>query len=716
MNNLRKPVSVFQFVLIGLFFIFLNTAIAQVEGTHTRHIRIGELQNQYTAYGSERAWNNNYYEGLRWPADYPYTDNAVIERFWYGARDFVDPDGKRWDAYTIHSTAGYVGNSIFPIKHEQTAKFEPPTVLVDGVNVTGQYLQDIDDYDPDQIPDRIITNVVNSSMGLTMTRRILAFSQQYHDDYHIREYTFTNTGKTGYGDQVRLRETLKDVYVSLQIRYSVSREGSFSIGGSQSWGQHTWVTRRGENYPDHAGQPITENNPIVDWLRAGFAWAGQNAANSWDNIGGPHRAGDGRLRAVQHAGFVVLHVDKSGSDKSDDPNQPFIIGWHAGDTYPSVGDMSPAAEPQMRQLYAMLQGQPHQGLGGNDRMDEVYLNSHADPSTVHNDRGGTNLWYSFGPFTLEPDESVTIVMAEGVSGLGRQKAEEIGRRWKQALDDPSDTGPFTLPDGSTTNDKELFKNQWTYTGKDSIMQTFGRAYRNFMSGYNIPKPPIPPPVFDVSSGGDRITLTWAPSSSAGEPGFAGYRIYRAVGKPDTTYERIADLGPAAAEYQDTDPRRGVSYYYYITAYNDGSGNATGETNPTGELESSRFYTRTTEPAFLQRAPGRSLDEIRVVPNPYNIRARHLQYPGEPDKIMFLNIPGQCTIRIYTERGDLIETIHHTDGSGDATWQSITSSRQIIVSGVYIAHFTVTEDQIDSDTGELLFRAGDSQFRKFVVIR
>ncbi len=715
MNSIKKLLKIFFPVFLIAFFS-TGDILAQVEGTSTRYIRIGELQNHYTAYGSERAWNNNYYEGVRWPADYPWTDNAVIERFWFGVRDFIGRDGRNWDTYAVHSTAGYVGNSIFPVKHEQTAKFEPPSVLVDGVNVTAQYLRDIDDYDPDQIPDRIVTNVVNTSMGLTMTRRILAFSQQYHDNYHIREYTFTNTGKTGYGDDVTLRNTLHDLYVSLQIRYSVSREGSFSIGGTQSWGKHSWATKRGENYPDYAGQPITENNPIVDWLRAGFSWAGQNAANAYDNIGGPHRAGDGRLRAVQHAGFVVLHVDKSGADKSDDPHQPVVLGWHAGDTYPSVGDMSPAAEPQMKQLYTMLQGNPHQGLGGNDRMDEVYLETHPDPSSVHGDAGGTNLWYSFGPFTLEPDESITIIMAEGVSGLSRETATEIGRRWKQAFDDPSDTGPFTLPDGSTTNDKDIFKNEWTYSGKDSIMQTFGRAYRNFMSEYTIPQPPQPPPVFDVTSGGDRITLSWAPSASEGEPGFAGYRVYRGVGKPDTTFDRIAEVGPGTTEFQDTDPRRGVSYYYYITAYNDGSNNTSGETNPTGVLESSRFYTKTTEPAFLQRAPGKSLDDIRVVPNPYNIRARHLQYPGEPDKIMFLNIPGQCTIRIYTERGDLIETIPHTDGSGDATWQSITSSRQIVVSGIYIAHFTVTEDQYDPDTNELLFRAGDSTFKKFVVIR
>ena len=70
--------------------------------------------------------------------------------------------------------------------------------------------------------------------------------------------------------------------------------------------------------------------------------------------------------------------------------------------------------------------------------------------------------------------------------------------------------------------------------------------------------------------------------------------------------------------------------------------------------------------------------------------------------MFLNIPSVCTINIYTERGDLIESINHTDGSGDVAWNSLTSSRQVVVSGVYIAH-------IETPTGE-------SAVRKFVVVR
>jgi hypothetical protein len=106
-----------------------------------------------------------------------------------------------------------------------------------------------------------------------------------------------------------------------------------------------------------------------------------------------------------------------------------------------------------------------------------------------------------------------------------------------------------------------------------------------------------------------------------------------------------------------------------------------------------------------------------VPNPYNIKARDIQFGvSAPDRIMFLDIPPLCKISIYTERGDLIDEIDHIDGSGDEAWNSITSSRQVIVSGVYIAYFEVTEDYYNPDTGDLQFKKGDHTIRKFVIIR
>jgi hypothetical protein len=416
MKQNKYNLTIIFLLLFSLIILNLPKASAQVAGTERRYIRIGSLQTYFSAYGSERAWNNSYYEGLIWPADYLQQDNAVIKRAWIATQDFTDAKGDSWEAYGISIILADVELSLYPMELKQTAKFAPPLIFVDGSNITAPYAGDVDDVDPTQIADRVIMDVVNTSMGLTMTRRILFFSQQYHDNYFICEYTLKNTGNTDYDDEIELNRPLKGVRIGWGQRYSVCREGAAVMGNQQSWGKYSWVTKRGEDYPQHANEKITEANPIVQWIRCGFSWAGQQATNAYDNIGGPRLTVPGRLTAPQFAGTAVLHVDKSATDKSDDPNQPAVLGWHAGDTYPSLGNLQQSDMPRMLQLYDMLSGEPYQGLGGTDRMDETYMAQHPDPFTVHNDGGGTNVWICYGPFDLDPGQSVTIVEAEAVNG------------------------------------------------------------------------------------------------------------------------------------------------------------------------------------------------------------------------------------------------------------------------------------------------------------
>jgi hypothetical protein len=118
-----------------------------------------------------------------------------------------------------------------------------------------------------------------------------------------------------------------------------------------------------------------------------------------------------------------------------------------------------------------------------------------------------------------------------------------------------------------------------------------------------------------------------------------------------------------------------------------------------------------------------MEDLRVVPNPFYIGANRsaeagtvVRFPDRNDKLAFYNIPGFARIEIYTELGELVDTILHEDGSGDAFWDHTTSSRQVVASGLYIAVITATQDIEDLETGELLFQAGDQAFRKFVIVR
>ena len=129
------------------------------------------------------------------------------------------------------------------------------------------------------------------------------------------------------------------------------------------------------------------------------------------------------------------------------------------------------------------------------------------------------------------------------------------------------------------------------TGKDSLFQTFRRAIDNFNKNYQIPAPPQPPSNFTVKSGGDRITLTWDGTEPLKSSNFNGYRLYRAIDRPDTLYEKIFETNDAITTFDDITAERGKDYFYYIQSKDDGSQN---DVFPGRPLCSSRFFTKTNK--------------------------------------------------------------------------------------------------------------------------
>ncbi|RKX29782.1 MAG: hypothetical protein DRP47_00815 [Candidatus Zixiibacteriota bacterium] len=92
-----------------------------------------------------------------------------------------------------------------------------------------------------------------------------------------------------------------------------------------------------------------------------------------------------------------------------------------------------------------------------------------------------------------------------------------------------------------------------------------------------------------------------------------------------------------------------------------------------------------------------LDDIRVVPNPYLGRYSAMVETAEGESVIeFQSVPDECTIRIYTLAGDLVQTLQHTDGTGTARWNLLSMNRQQVASGIYLFH-------VESTYGEHLGR-------------
>ena len=681
--------------LLFLLIILSNTAWAQYKNAW---MSVGSLHNWYSEIGSEieEGWVLRQQYGMQYPAIQPYQDMQAARGIWIGAENFVDENGTSFPYKVV--TVGPRNPQFypfFPTKFDIISKFEPTFTSVDGIP-SFQKDVTIDRIDETMVWDRMIENVCNTQLGLTMTRKIFQFSQQYHDNYIVYEYTFTNTGNVDADDEIELpNQTLNDVFFFWTYRNAVNQQVRHIIGNDAGWGFNTMNDARGDG---------VEVDPPNENFRAQFSWHGYYSGGqksvSYDNIGAPIFAISstaklyfpdlsdtvGRLGGTQFVGTLTLHADVSATDSTDDLGQPSTTTYLDSDDELFLAGANAFNIGLMTQEYNYMAGTDGLGVHQSPRHARSvepsgdYALQRNPPSPT---AGGISFNNAYGPYTIGPGENIKLVMIEGAAGMSYEEQVRIGSMFKQ--------GAIT----DEQKDREVMKS------RDSLFQTFRRAIENFESGWNIPQPPMPPETFDVTGGGDRITLTWTPRSGDPNPPVE-YHIYRAEKNIDSIYRLIHVANPGETSYDDITPIRGVDYYYYIVGV--GPQQPGGPGTPAGGLQSGRYYTQTYDPARLKRPAGERLSDIRVVPNPFSISgALGINSSLGDDRIAFYNIPGQCTIRIYSELGELIKTIEHTNGSGDEFWMSVTSSNQIVVSGIYIAVIT------DNSTGE-------KHLTKFAVVR
>jgi len=677
-RKFSKLITIVLFLLMGQSNLFAQFDV--------KWMSVGSLHNWFSAIGSEieEGFVKRQQYGMQWPAIYDYQNIQAWKAMWIGTKDFTDEQGRFFPVKVVHvgpRVSG--GGEFFPIKHAMKSKSEKPVVFVDGSLSEGKSV-DVDEIDPTMQWDREIETIVNSQLGITMTRRVFQFSQQYHDNYIVNEYIFKNTGNVNGDEAIELpTQNLKDVVFFFQWRLAPCEQTRYVIGNPTGWGMNTTYDTRGD------GKLV---DPPNEQFRAHFAWHGKYPAfTQYDNLGGPIwnsalyvPATDttGRLGAPQFAGIITVHADKSASDKTDDPVQPTTTK-----TFDSDGPLQSGNDAfnagKMADEYAFISS-------GNENRHMTKIGETNPIQPTKDPAVGTNGGFSagngYGPYNLAFGDSIRIVMVEAVSGISREKAIEVGRKYKADKD-------------------ALSKNTAFFTGKDSLFQTFRRIQSAFQGNWNFEKGPLPPQEFYVDGLGDRISLKWKPYNDA-DPDITGYRVYRAIGSfGDSTYNLIADLPASARSYNDTEVPRGVNCYYFLQSVGKPITADPTLNIPAGNLVSSRYYTQTFDPTFLKKEASLNLDNVRIVPNPLNLASdpNNLRFPERSDRMFFFNLPGNATIKIYTEYGELIKTIEHSNGSGDEYWDCTTSSNQVIVSGIYIAVVK------DNSTGE-------QKILKFVVIR
>jgi hypothetical protein len=643
--------------------------------------------------------------------------------------------------------------------------YPPPQIIVDGLHCEPAWGSLGDEVAPEKIwgtADVMLECHWRLSNGMDVYQRNLAWSQPDLDDVVFWDLTFVNTGNVNRNEEIELPEQTLDSVVIFRHYDVLPNGGLYPFG--------TWA---GVTTDDNARLSTLSHDSLrINYVA--LARKADHTHDSYGDKCEKDWGGDVNLEdGCGWTGHVILFAPKNTSvpqtypladfAASNDPAQPSMHSTiEGGYGISDVDELLDTADHRL--TYRIMR----KGIHGYDdttvsecvnvydmrRRYHVYDTTATGAPTYYDmpqDRMGewqiargkilprdwdyytfsTTPKFSIGPYNMGFEDTLRIAFAIVAGSVHRKttyllsEARANGQArnylWLAAMDSATIREEYEKRDpvaelfgdqvfmGGGLN--EIATDYVISTGKDSLFNNGMTARRAFNLNYEIPASPAPPSVFEIESRDDMISLTWSYETGfEPEPtDLAGFKIYRAEGA--TLYEKagesvkgdwqlIDSVGPSERSYGDiSGVVRGYDYYYSITAV-----------SPAG-IESGKWLTMSVEPfaARLLDPLEARLDSCRIVPNPLNIRDPK-QHMDDPNKITFRRLTERCTIRIFTESGELIKTLKH-DGGGTEVWQimeeggmyTTTVNNQRPASGLYIAHI---QDDV----------TGESVFRKFVIIR
>lgn len=608
---------------------------------------LAPLQNQMTFPGGDF-----FYQSKR---------NLRRQGLWIGVTNWTD-EQNIFHSYFVAECGPYNGDALeyaTPISNKKYVLNRLPVVYVND-NFESRLLDSRSSSlrDKNLPADEKITTVWTTRVGITVTRHSYTFAHQRHDNYHIIEYFFQNTGNTNQSEPIELEnQDLQTVYFGF----------FFTFVPSGDWGHQ----QAGAEYDDWVHY---YGNAPADTLRGlWYCYDGDNQKKLVDDIGDPDET-TGEFLSPQYIGAGLIHVDASADNPQDDPNQPATINW-----WPDRRFRSHTKGDTEQELYAALSA----GVK-NTGTDETAYRHPWEAEIQH-----PTVYFTCGPYDLPFGAGIKIVLYKAGGMISRKIALQAGKNWK--------LGNLQFNEFSG----DAAKNALIHTGRDSLFQAAARAESAWQNGLRVVPDGPPPPDLNISAGPGKIELQWEaidnePDPDTGELDFAGYRVFRAVEHYTNQYEQIWECGgtsgnPVSTTYIDYNVRRGINYYYYVVAF-DQDGH-----------ESSHFYNRNYQYGASPFLGARSqMDSVFVVPNPYHAQGLafggtvledYREVPRTEDRMYFMGLPYRAKIRIFTAHGDLVRVLEHPDpadplsiaNSADRVWHQISVSWQTIKSGVYFYH-------------------------------
>lgn len=379
-----------------------------------------------------------------------------------------------------------------------------------------------------------------------------------------------------------------------------------------------------------------------------------------------------------------------------------------------TSNIGSGGDPEMYYKWNLLNQNDPQDSDGDGIDDDFDGNGIPDVQD-----GGLNYYVGSGAdglqilgsnqFTLQPGETDTLIFAsvfgtteEDLKSNAQNAISLYLNNWKTVKAPPAPIVEAFVGDrrvvlvwGTESENDEQFEGYKIYRSQDNG-QTWGtESFSDFQGGTHY----VPLAQFDKENGvkGYYATLpefawfylgndTWNPLRFVVEnnttEGFdLGYKLQH------------FNNGDTVNVYVDTDVLNGIDYKYYIAAYDSGNGII-------GPLENTAASKVEEVNNTVQVRPEvpiatESLNQVRVVPNPYRVTT--IRETGwNEHAIQFTGLPISATIRIFNSSGELVKTIYKESNSSIAEWTLMNEYNQQVAAGVY---FYYIDSPIGKTTGK-----------------
>ncbi len=690
---------------------------------HQTVYNTGELGRAYNAGGTITPGSPS----MEWP---PYSSMVLDRRNYPGQHNSFGSG--IWIAGTLPSGRKYAFCGAV-----SNTNGEPVPVV--GVYSIPLELQRIENYpvlesgelnsnfNPDEA-EEIIISAWDTPVGIRVTRTSRAWSYPGYDSFIIYEYQFENV--TG--------DTITDLFITFANTFAPSMFGYQRNHGN--WSESAFRGQPPAGLGDHFAR-----FDLKRWMSYNHERDGLPDPVFFEQWSGP---GDrGGLNSPQAVGIMVLHYDyehlsrknqtkqvflaasdSAGMwDENGKAKQPFLLRYENGNLPPEAKTMT-WMDPSLARKTGVWQG----------KSDSTRFHDQFEPALWPYWKGRTkssvNLswWqpvsraYGFYPYILPPGDKLRFSVAElvgyGPGVASDRKYKDLGGAVRAGVDAgayfhpvPSWYDTLQYPNlgnknyiGSTyLRDHPL---PWYVTpGVVSIRDVADRAIELYTGRplikydtlqykpeeapatgrYNTIPIPFPAPAIrieDTRAAANRIV--WGPqvekfNAPRLRARLSHYEVLRAP-HPLGPWKVIATVTPGDPEYFkdgeysviDPESNLGDNVAYAVVSV-DALGGRSGMTNLTLHE--------------IQAPPAQTLGHVYVVPNPLVVSSGLTgSDPGGEinDRIQFMGLTRQCTIRIFSYTGQLIMTIEHDRETYGDPWYQLSFNNQIIASGIY---YFVVED-------------------------